>query len=99
MSQIKDRQLNSQLNKIELLKEERRALLDDNDSLNIKLQEVSAENDQLRRDNQIIDFLQGSDTVYHQEGDDEKMKRMFRRIEELEDLLIEMKQKLSLIHI
>ena len=49
---------------IELLKEERRALLDDNDCLNLKMQEFSAENEQLRKENQIIDFLQSPDSVY-----------------------------------
>ena len=81
------------VNQIELLKEERRALLDENDTLNIKLHDLSTENDALWKDVEIIDFLHGVEGVHPQSDDEERMRRMFWRIEELEDLLIEMKQK------
>ena len=79
------------VSQIELLKEERRALLEDNDSLNIKMNDLYSELDQQRRDSQVIDFLQGADGPYN--DDDERQRRMFKRIQELEDLLVEMKQK------
>lgn len=77
---------------IELLKEERRALLEDNDLLNVRINDMIMENEALRQDNQIVDFLQGTELMYGNE-DAEKMKRMYKRIEELEDLLVESKQK------
>ena len=58
------------VSQIELLKEERRALLEDNDNLNIKLNELYSEIHQLRRDNQIIDFLQGAEGPAHSEEDE-----------------------------
>ena len=77
---------------IELLKEERRALLEDNDVLNIKINDLVMENEALRQSNQIVEFLQGTEQMYGNE-DEERMKRMYKRIEELEDLLVESKQK------
>lgn len=74
------------VSQIELLKEERRALLEDNDELNLKVHDLYAENESLKKDLEIIDFLKGGD---HMSRED----KMMRRIEELEDLLIEMKQK------
>lgn len=77
---------------IELLKEERRALLEDNDVLNMRINDLLMENEALRQSNQIVDFLQGTEQMYGNE-DEERMKRMYKRIEELEDLLVELKQK------
>lgn len=48
------------VSQIELLKEERRALLEDNDALNIKLHEQYAENETLRKQMQVVEFLQGN---------------------------------------
>ena len=45
------------VSQIELLKEERRALLEDNDALNVKLHESYADNEDLRKHIQILDFL------------------------------------------
>lgn len=83
---------------IELLKEERRALLEDNDILNAKVNDLLMENDDLRHDNQTVEFLRGAELVYGNR-DDEKMKRMYKRVEELEDLLLETKQKTSISQI
>jgi hypothetical protein len=77
---------------IELLKEERRALLEDNDLLNIRINDLVMENEALRQENQIVEFLQGIEQMYGNE-EEEKVKRMYKRIEELEDLLVEAKQK------
>jgi len=41
------------------LKEERKALLDDNDSLNIRLHESFVENEEIRKKIQVLDFLSG----------------------------------------
>ena len=83
------------VSQIELLKEERRALLEDNDILNIKLNDILMENEALKTDNQTVEFLRGAEIAYGNR-DDEKMKRMYKRVEELEDLLIETKQKTNL---
>lgn len=56
------------MSQIELLKEERRALLDDNDTLNAKLNDLYFENEALRKEVQTFDFLR--------EGED-KERRMF----------------------
>ena len=77
---------------IELLKEERRALLEDNDMLNVRINDLIMENESLRQTNQFVEFLQGAEQMYGNE-DEEKMKRMYKRVEELEDLLVEAKQK------
>ncbi len=58
------------MSQIELLKEERRALLDDNDALNIRLHDMQVEYDALRKDVEIIDFLHGLDM--HPHSDDEE---------------------------
>lgn len=79
------------VSQIELLKEERWALLEDNDALNIKLHDQYAENESLRKQMQVVEFLQGNQ--YSTNPEEEKQRKMFWRIEELEDLLIEMKQK------
>ena len=77
---------------IELLKEERRALLDDNDLLNVKINDLIMENEELRHDNQLVEFLKGTEQLYGNEYE-EKLKRMYKRIEELEDMLLEAKHK------
>ena len=77
---------------IELLKEERRALLDDNDMLNVRINDLIMENEELRHDNQLVEFLKGTEQLYGNEYE-EKLKRMYKRIEELEDMLLEAKHK------
>lgn len=77
---------------IELLKEERRALLEDNDLLNIKINDLGMENESLRQAAQLVNFLSGTEQLYGNE-DEERMKRMYKRIEELQDLLTEAKHK------
>lgn len=80
------------VSQIELLKEERRALLEDNDILNAKINEILMENETLKQDNLTVEFLRGAEVMYGNR-DDEKMKRMYKRVEELEDMLLENKQK------
>lgn len=55
------------VSQIELLKEERKALLEDNDALNIKLHDAYAENEDLRKHLQILDFLQSSEGIVNNE--------------------------------
>jgi len=77
---------------IELLKEERRALLEDIDLLNLKMNDILLENDSLKHAQQLVGLPYSDEQVYGTE-EEEKIKRMFRRIEELEDLIVEEKQK------
>lgn len=55
------------VSQIELLKEERKALLEDNDALNIKLHDAYAENEDLRKHLQILDFLQSNEGIVNNE--------------------------------
>mmetsp|Transcript_23053 Transcript_23053/g.20472 ORF Transcript_23053/g.20472 Transcript_23053/m.20472 type:complete len:286 (+) Transcript_23053:27-884(+) len=77
---------------LELLKEERRALLEDIDILNLKMNDIGLENDTLKHSQQLVGLPYSDENVYGSE-EEEKIKRMFRRIEELEDLIVEEKQK------
>ncbi len=77
---------------IELLKEERRALLEDIDVLNLKINDLALENDNLKHAQQLVGLPYSDEQVYGTE-EEEKIKRMFRRIEELEDLIVQEKQK------
>ncbi|CAI2365628.1 unnamed protein product [Moneuplotes crassus] len=77
---------------IELLKEERRALLEDIDVLNLKINDLMLENDNLKHAHQLVGLPYSDEQVYGSE-EEEKIKRMFRRIEELEDLVVQEKQK------
>ena len=73
------------VSQIELLKEERRALIEDNDSLNQRLNDSWLEIEQLKKRTQVVDFLEGSEN--------DRERKLFERVEELEDLLIEQRQK------
>lgn len=80
------------VSQIELLKEERRALLEDNDTLNMRVNDIMLENDSLRKACSYVEVGPGVGHIYGTE-EQEKVRQMYRHIEELEDLLTETKEK------
>jgi hypothetical protein len=56
------------------LKEERRALLDDNDSLNVKIHDMYSENEELRKSTQFMDFLHGTDGLGYAGEEEERVR-------------------------
>jgi hypothetical protein len=80
------------VSQVELLKEERRALLEDNDMMNLRVSDLTLENDSLRKACSFVDIGTGADHVYGTE-EQERIRKMYRRIEELEDLLTETREK------
>jgi hypothetical protein len=79
------------VSQVELLKEERRALLEDNDMMNLRVGDLMLENDSLRKACSFVEIGPGADNVYGTE-EQERIRKMYRRIEELEDLLTETRE-------
>ena len=76
------------MDQVGLIQEERKLLLLENEALHLEIQEMIAEIQFLKQDSLSMNILMGNP-----KNPNVSMQKMHQRIEELEDIILELKQK------